>query len=367
MVWIILLLAILVLFAAGVRFISSRALRSGFAKKLYAEHKRLGRLVSLWPLALCVPLGIIAGTVGAIVAFLHIVVIWTLCDLIGFIVNKIKKRERSSRYLNGYIAVGITAVYLCAGWYFAHHVFRTDYTLHTGKTLGQESLRIALIADAHLVTTLDEDGLEDVIDRINDDEPDIVTVCGDFIDDDTSKSEMLAGCSALGGLHAKYGVYFVYGNHDKGYYDNRGYNCDEFEEALKNSGVRILCDETELINDSIYIVGRKDRSDKSRLSAQELTEKLDRSKYIVMLDHQPNDYKNEAESGADLVLSGHTHGGHIFPIGPLSLLFGANDKVYGKENRDGTEFIVTSGVSGWAIPFKTFSKSEYVIIDVVGQ
>lgn len=86
-----------------------------------------------------------------------------------------------------------------------------------------------------------------------------------------------------------------------------------------------------------------------------------------MLDHQPNDYDDEAETNADLVLSGHTHGGHIFPIGPASLLVGANDQVYGKKRVNGTDFIVTSGLSGWEVPFKTFAKSEYVIIDIESE
>jgi len=67
---------------------------------------------------------------------------------------------------------------------------------------------------------------------------------------------------------------------------------------------------------------------------------------------------------ADLVLSGHTHGRHIFPAGLIGLISGANDKVYGAEHIDNTDFVVTSGISGWAIPFKTGTISEYVVIDI---
>ena len=95
-----------------------------------------------------------------------------------------------------------------------------------------------------------------------------------------------------------------------------------------------------------------------------MTGELDPSRYAIVLDHQPNDYAAEAASGADLVLSGHTHGGHIFPAGQLGLLFGANDSIYGMQQRGDTTFIVTSGVSGWAIPIKTGCFSEFVVIDV---
>ena len=96
----------------------------------------------------------------------------------------------------------------------------------------------------------------------------------------------------------------------------------------------------------------------------ELMKGLDKSKYTIVIDHQPNAYDEEADSGADLVLSGHTHGGHIFPAGQIGLLIGANDRVYGTEKRENTNFVVTSGISGWAIPFKTFTISEYVVIDI---
>jgi hypothetical protein len=112
------------------------------------------------------------------------------------------------------------------------------------------------------------------------------------------------------------------------------------------------------------IIGRQDKREEERLGIRELTEKIDSTKFSLVLDHQPNDYENEAASGADLVFSGHTHGGHVWPAGPIGVLLGANDKVYGTETRGTTQFIVTSGISGWAIPFKTCTVSEYVVIDV---
>ena len=91
---------------------------------------------------------------------------------------------------------------------------------------------------------------------------------------------------------------------------------------------------------------------------------IDPSRYVIMLDHQPNDYTAEAEAGPDLVISGHTHGGHIFPAGLVGQLTGANDRLYGTERRGNTDFLVTSGISGWGIPFKTFAVSEYVVVDI---
>ena len=88
------------------------------------------------------------------------------------------------------------------------------------------------------------------------------------------------------------------------------------------------------------------------------------SKYTVILDHQPTDYAAEAATGADLVLSGHTHGGQTIELALAAMLMGANDKTYGIETRDKTTFIVSSGISDWAIKFKTGTRSEFCVIDI---
>ena len=199
---------------------------------------------------------------------------------------------------------------------------------------------------------------------------------------------MLAACRALGGLTPKYGVYFSYGNHDKGYNNSRGYTPQELEAALTASGVHVLEDEVELVADTFYVIGRMDRSDSSRRrngagnsgdnsanngdnngtggrrSIADLTKELDRSRYMIDINHQPNDYEAEAAAGVDLVLSGHTHGGQLIPLGPIGRLMGANDRTYGLETRGETTFIVTSGISDWEIHYKTGTKSEYVIIEI---
>ena len=100
----------------------------------------------------------------------------------------------------------------------------------------------------------------------------------------------------------------------------------------------------------------------------ELTANLDSDKFSIVLDHQPQDYNTQAESGVDLVLSGHTHGGQLFPLMTIENLthITLDDRVYGYEERDKTRFIVTSGISDWAIKFKTGCRSEYVMLEIEG-
>lgn len=95
---------------------------------------------------------------------------------------------------------------------------------------------------------------------------------------------------------------------------------------------------------------------------------IDSKQYVIMLDHEPTDYINEANSHPDLVLSGHTHGGQMFPIGITGELSGANDMTYGIKTMEDTTFIVNSGISDWAIKFKTGgAKAEMGVIDIEKQ
>ena len=128
----------------------------------------------------------------------------------------------------------------------------------------------------------------------------------------------------------------------------------------------------ELVDNRFYIIGRADKSEEynsGRKTMEELTEGLDQDKFAIVLDHQPDDYSAQAESGVDLVLSGHTHGGQLFPLMNIENMVDItpDDRVYGYEKRDNTNFIVTSGISDWAIKFKTGCKSEYLIVDIQGK
>lgn len=136
----------------------------------------------------------------------------------------------------------------------------------------------------------------------------------------------------------------------------------------------MLQDESVLIDGRFYLVGCQDASEEldfggHRAAVSELTSALDKDRFSIVLDHQPRDYAAEAVSGADLVLSGHTHGGQLIPLVQLVGWFhlGGDDRVYGFEQRGDTDFIVTSGISDWAIKFKTGCRSEFVIVDIQGR
>ena len=246
----------------------------------------------------------------------------------------------------------------------ATNIIKTNYSINTDKDLGVENFRIVQISDTHVGATFSGDDFISYMSKINDEKPDIVVITGDFIDDDTAYSDMLKATYALGTLKTKYGVYFSYGNHDKGYYNSRKYDYKNLESELEKNDVTILEDKVVNITDNIYLIGRKDSSVPSRLSISDVVKDLDKEKYMIVLDHQPNDYKNEKESKVDLVLSGHTHGGQLFPLGQIGIMLKINDMIYGMQKHEDTVFIVNSGMGDWKIKFKTHTRSEYVVIDI---
>ena len=358
--WLILFSIALLLALAGLGYLLVCFHRFSFLVKLGASRPLLSWLCAL----LCVAaLGLFArvNVPTLIVVLLHLAAAFMLCGALALLFEKLTGRAVPYD-LRGLCALLLTAVYLTVGWFNAHRVSETDYALRTDKTV--EPLRLALIADSHLGVTLDGEGFARELEKIQSLRPDLVVIAGDFVDDDSRGADLTRACEALAALETRCGVYYVYGNHDRGYFDSRDFSASQLRRALEGAGVTILEDACVPIGEGYTLIGRRDRSDAGRAPMRELTAGLDARRYWIVLDHQPNDYAAEAASGADLVLSGHTHGGHMFPAGQLGLLMHANDFNYGLTARGDTSFIVTSGISGWAIPFKTGTRSEFVVIDI---
>ncbi len=299
---------------------------------------------------------IIFGFVNGTIVVIHFGVFFLLFDFINRFVH-----DKTNIF--NYMAILLTVIYLSVGFYQNFHIYETVYNIKTSKDIGVDNFRIIQISDSHTGTSFDGNKFKKIVSDINKTESDIVVITGDLVDDSTSKEDMILSCEALGMFTPKYGTYFVYGNHDKGYY-NKNFTAEDLELELQKNGIIILEDNVIDITDKITLIGRKDREDETRQSIFELTEYVDEDKYIIDLNHQPNDYENESNSKVDLVLSGHSHGGQMIPLGPIGKLIGANNEYKGLHKRNNTSFIVNTGISGWAVLFKTGTKSEYTVINI---
>lgn len=304
---------------------------------------------------------------NAVVCLFYFAIIWLSCDLVFAIVTHFSGLQFQTYYA-GICALIFGTAALFLGWYQAHTVWQTEYTVYTDKNVAP--LKIAFFADSHIGTTFSGAEFANHITKIQENAPDAVFIVGDFVDDSTSKADMLAATQALKLLNAKFGVYFVFGNHDKGYYGPayRGFSAAELVSELQKNNVNVLQDEVIALNPQFYLIGRKDAGhDKHgdhRLPMSDLAKQVESDKFSIVLDHQPNDYEKQQQAGVDLVLSGHTHGGQLWPLTKVGEWIKANDKTYGYEKRQNTHFIVTSGLSDWAIKFKTGTKSEFVIVNI---
>ncbi len=314
------------------------------------------------------------------ILLLHVIALALLCQLANFIVKKIAKEKYEGGFICwkkiygiGIIPVLLSAIILVFGYINLHNVQMTHYTINTNKDIRNQGYRVALIADVHFGVSLDYEQMVEKCDEIGEQGLDLVVLCGDIVDNSATKEQMQQAFKALGSIKSEYGVYYVHGNHDRPMSLVKSeFTEDELISAIEQNGITILQDESILINNELYLIGREDRSmqshDGNRLSIEDLTKDLDKSKYLLTLDHQPNEYKENSSAGTDLLLSGHTHGGQLFPINILQMIIPFNDGIYGEYSLDeNSSAIVTSGFAGWAYPVKTAAPAEYVIIDIKNQ
>ena len=358
----------------SVVYLAARVRRFGPIQRLSQKRRALSWLIGFaLVLVPAAALCLLWTPLNMAVCLLHLTLFWLLADLVSAMIRRLR-HAAFKRYWAGLAALIVSVGWLTMGWVQANCVWQKNYTISTDKEVG--SLRVALLSDSHMGTTFHAKGFAKHLQRVQAQQPDVVVMAGDFVDESTTHADMMAACQALGRMDAPYGVYFVFGNHDKNNYagEGRAYTGKELTAALEENGVTVLEDETVLIDDRFYLIGRQDASEAvehrgGRASMAELTQNLDKSKFSIVLDHQPRDYASQAASGVDLVLSGHTHGGQLIPLVQLMKIPGmsGDNNVYGLQSRDQTRFIVSSGISDWELLFKTGCRSEYVIIDIQGQ
>lgn len=315
--------------------------------------------------------GISMWRIGAVIV-LHWMACAIILDIIQYIIRKGKKQKTfifwDKLYGCGIIPIIITVLVLIFGYWNIMNVVEKNYTVTTEKDIRTEGYRAVLLSDLHLGTTLNEEQLKKVCKRIESTNPDFVILCGDISDERTSKEQLENGISILASISNKYGIYYVYGNHDRGTYrKNADFTAKDLKLTLQKNNITIVKDKAVKINDEITFVGREDiraSKDTKRKSQESLLAKIDSDSFILLADHQPVELEKNNEYGVDLQVSGHTHGGQVFPVGILSDLLGFGELNYGYKKMEHLQVIVTSGIGGWGYPVRTGHHSEYVVIDI---
>lgn len=311
--------------------------------------------------------------VGALIV-LHVVAVALFMEILNFIYAALHKHRGvkidlwNKAFSCGLVPVIITALILGYGYFNMGNVVETDYTIHTGKVIREKGYRIAMISDLHFGTTMNEEKLKKYCKEIEGTKPDLVILCGDIVDEKTTLLQVENATKILGNIRSSYGTFYVYGNHDKATYaSNPNFNEKQLKQGLVGSGIHVLEDEVYSINDEFTILGRNDKGFSSgikRKTGEELLKNVDTQKFLLMLDHQPSELQENSEAGIDLQLSGHTHGGQIWPVGLIGDILGFGQLNYGYKMINNYQIIVSSGIAGWGYPIRTGHHSEYVVVDV---
>jgi len=285
---------------------------------------------------------------GWLIFVLYMVVFLACTDLI-------KVFNHSFQY-GFHIALLLTCSLLLYGYLNFQHTFKQVINISVNKPLlDGDRLKIVAISDLHLGFGSNINRLRKDIDRINAENPDLILIAGDLIDNSIVPVVEQRMDKELNRLHARLGVYMAPGNHE---YISGFTACRDF---LRSTSIQLLRDSMVTLPCGLQIIGRDDYSNRNRLPASNWANLAVASKPTVILDHQPQHLDEALQIRADLQISGHTHNGQVIPIKFLTdYLF---ELSYGYQKKDQTHYYVTSGLALWGPPLRIGSQCEMVVFE----
>lgn len=250
------------------------------------------------------------------------------------------------------------------GYNSINQIVRQDYTIKNDKI--NQDKTIVFMSDIHYGKAQNVSSFETALKNISIVNPDCLILGGDIIDDFTFKDNMKKCVDSISKVKTKNGIYLALGNHEyraSNYCEDKDkFTTQDFIDECNSKGIKVLKDEVVKLDDDVNIVGRDDLGSSSRKADSDMAKQIDTNKYNIFIDHQPFGWDKDREIGADLCLSGHYHGGQIWPLRLLSDLIG--NYTYGLRDKDGHKLITTSGVSAWQYPIRTDSQSEVVVVNL---
>lgn len=228
------------------------------------------------------------------------------------------------------------------------------------KGSSRDSLKIVLATDVHLGVILGENHAKKLVAQINAQKPDIVIFGGDLVDHNPVPVVKNNMGDYFDKIDAKLGVFAITGNHE--FIGKPDISIDYFTQH----GVQYIRDTIFTIDGIIQIAGRDDR-DKKRFGTEDRKNINDIIKNtqnlpLLLVDHQPVEYAEVEELGVDLMMSGHTHKGQLWPLSFITSLVYEND--FGLIQKGKTWFYTSSGYGTWGPPVRTGNRPELAIFNI---
>ncbi|MFB7099954.1 metallophosphoesterase [Streptomyces hydrogenans] len=220
--------------------------------------------------------------------------------------------------------------------------------------------RIAVVSDIHLGPILGRAHSQRIVDAINATQPDLIAVVGDLVDG--TVENLGPAAEPLARLRARHGSFFVTGNHE--YFSG----ADAWVDHVRELGMRPLRNERLEIPAGFDLAGVDDVAGESEGQGPDFARALgdrDRSRAAVLLAHQPVVIDDAVAHGVDLQLSGHTHGGQLWPGNLLAEL--ANPTVAGLERYGDTQLYVSRGAGAWGPPVRVGAPSDITVVQLASK
>ncbi|MEU7385445.1 metallophosphoesterase [Streptomyces tanashiensis] len=220
--------------------------------------------------------------------------------------------------------------------------------------------RIAVVSDIHLGPILGRAHTQRIVDSINATQPDLIAVVGDLVDG--TVENLGPAAEPLARLRARHGSFFVTGNHE--YFSG----ADAWVDHVRELGLRPLRNARVEIPAGFDLAGVDDVAGESEGQGPDFARALgdrDRARAAVLLAHQPIVVHDAVRHGVDLQLSGHTHGGQLWPGNYLAEL--ANPTVAGLERYGDTQLYVSRGAGAWGPPVRVGAPSDITIVELASK
>lgn len=237
----------------------------------------------------------------------------------------------------------------------------TSYNIELNKGKGRaDELKIVFFSDLHLGDLIKAGRLKELVTKVGYLKADLVLIGGDLFDKGLygfTKGELDEIKEELKRLRSPLGVFFINGNHEYYGFDD----INKVESFIEGAGISNLNNKSLVVDGIINLIGYDDRDSYSSQNLNKVKlEKKDSDLATIILIHRPID--SEVLKEGDLVLSGHTHKGQIFPANYLMEAHFKN--IYGLKEMNGYKSLVSSGAGYWLLPMRLFSKSEILEINI---